>query len=78
MDFFDKQILTALSDGSHSGFADLLGQVCFSHNTLQKHLTRLVAEGFVIKQKDPKSNFGRPKYTPIAAQNLQNQLKFTC
>jgi DNA-binding Lrp family transcriptional regulator len=41
MDFFDKQILMALKEGSRKGFDELLSQVGFSHNTLQKHLTRL-------------------------------------
>ena len=34
MDFFDERILTALKDGKPRGFAVLLGEVGFSHNTL--------------------------------------------
>jgi predicted ArsR family transcriptional regulator len=62
MDFFDQRILAALKDGKPHGFTALQSQAGFSHNTLQQHLTRLVEKGLVIKEKDPASGFGRPKY----------------
>ena len=43
-------------------FTAFQSQLGFSHNTLQHHLTRLVEKGLIIKEKDPASGFGRPKY----------------
>jgi DNA-binding HxlR family transcriptional regulator len=62
MDFFDQRILAILKDGKPYRFSALQSQVGFSHNTLQQHLTRLVEKGLIMKQKDPASGFGRPKY----------------
>lgn len=62
MDFFDERILTVLGDGKSRTFSLLLSLVGFSHNTLQKHLCFLAANGFVIKEKDPKKGFGRPRF----------------
>ena len=63
MDFFDERILTELRDGNPSTFAALLSRVGFSHNTLQEHLERLTAKGFLVKQKTTAHGFGRPKFT---------------
>jgi DNA-binding Lrp family transcriptional regulator len=60
MDFFDERILEALKDGSQRTFPALLGQVGFSHNTLQHHLKRLTAKRVVIKQKTRINGFGSP------------------
>ena len=38
MDFFDERILARLRDGKPRGFTVLLGEVGFTHNTLQQHL----------------------------------------
>jgi hypothetical protein len=38
MVFFDERVLTALKDGKPRSFTTLLGEVGFSHNTLQQHL----------------------------------------
>ena len=62
MDFFDQRILAALEDGKPWSFSALQGQVGFSHNTLQQHLKRLVEKGLVLKEKDPASGFGRPRF----------------
>jgi predicted ArsR family transcriptional regulator len=62
MDFFDQRILVALKDGKPWSFSALQGQVGFSHNTLQQHLKRLVEKGLVLKEKDPSSGFGRPRF----------------
>jgi predicted ArsR family transcriptional regulator len=62
MDFFDQHILSALKDGKPHSFNALQSQVGFSHNTLQQHLKRLVEEGFVLREKDPESGFGRPRF----------------
>jgi len=48
MDFFDERVLAALKDGKPRSFATLLGEVGFSHNTLQQHLDRLVARALVV------------------------------
>jgi len=62
MDFFDERILAALKDGKPRSFATLLGEVGFSHNTLQQHLEHLVAQGFVVKEKAASNSFGRPRF----------------
>jgi DNA-binding Lrp family transcriptional regulator len=49
MGFFDERILEVLKDGSPRTFLALLGQVGFSHNTLQNHLERLTGKRLVIK-----------------------------
>ena len=61
MDFFDQRILAALKDGKPKDFNTLLGEVDFSHNTLQLHLRRLVAKGLVLREK-PSKGLGRPKF----------------
>jgi predicted ArsR family transcriptional regulator len=63
MDFFDQRILAVLKDGKPRGFTAILKEVGFSHNTLQQHLRRLVEKGLVLKEKDPASGFGRPRFT---------------
>jgi len=63
MDFFDGRILTELRDGTPRTFAVLLSQVGFSHNTLQHHIERLTAKGFIVKQKIRVDGFGRPRFT---------------
>jgi predicted ArsR family transcriptional regulator len=62
MDFFDERVLAALKDGKRKGFTTLLGEVGFSHNTLQQHLERLMAQGLIIREKVAANRFGRPKF----------------
>ena len=62
MDFFDERVLAALKDGKPRSFTALLGQVGFSHNTLQQHLGQLMAQGFVLREKVAANGFGRPKF----------------
>jgi len=62
MDLFDQRVLAELKDGKPWSFTLLQNQVGFSHNTLQQHLKQLVEKGLVLKEKDPASGFGRPKY----------------
>jgi predicted ArsR family transcriptional regulator len=62
MDFFDQRILAALKDGKPKDFNALLGEVGFSHNTLQMHLRKLTANGLVFREK-PAKGLGRPKFT---------------
>ena len=62
MDFFDERILAALKDGKPKSFAALLCEVDFSHNTLLRHLERLAAQGFVVKEKAASNSFGRPRF----------------
>jgi DNA-binding Lrp family transcriptional regulator len=50
MDFFDERVLATLKDGKPRGFTALLGEVGFSHNTLQQHLERLMAQGLIIRE----------------------------
>ena len=63
MGFFDERVLAMLKDGKSKDFASLLGEVGFSHNTLQQHLIRLTARGLVVREKAAGNNFGRPKFT---------------
>ena len=70
MDFFDERVLTALKDGKPRSFTTLLGEVGFSHNTLQQHLDRLDARGLVVKEKMALNSLGKPKiayYVPSTA-----------
>jgi predicted ArsR family transcriptional regulator len=62
MGFFDECILAVLKDGKLRSFITLLGEVGFSHNTLQQHLDRLVARGLVVKEKMFSNSLGRPKF----------------
>jgi predicted ArsR family transcriptional regulator len=62
MDFFDERVLAALKEGKPRSFITLLGEVGFSHNTLQQHLDRLVARGLVVKEKMASNSLGRPKF----------------
>ncbi|MCJ7429718.1 helix-turn-helix domain-containing protein [Candidatus Bathyarchaeota archaeon] len=62
MDFFDERVLAALKDGKPRSFTTLLGEVGFSHNTLQHHLDHLVARGLVVKEKMASNGLGRPKF----------------
>jgi predicted ArsR family transcriptional regulator len=63
MDFFDERVLAALKDGKPRSFTALLGEVGFTHNTLQHHLHRLAPRGLVVKEKMASNNLGRPKFT---------------
>ena len=62
MDFFDERILAALKDGKPRSFTTLLSEVGFSHNTLQQHLERLMAQSLIIREKVAANGFGRPKF----------------
>jgi len=62
MDFFDERILAVLKDGKPRSFTTLLGEVSFSHNTLQQHLERLMAQGLIVREKVAENSFGRPKF----------------
>ena len=62
MDFFDECILATLKDGKPRDFNTLLGEVGFTHNTLQQHLKRLMAQGLIVREKAAANSFGRPKF----------------
>jgi len=62
MDFFDERILAALKDGKPRSFATLLGEVGFSHNTLQQHIEQLMANALIAREKVAASGFGRPRF----------------
>jgi predicted ArsR family transcriptional regulator len=62
MDFFDERVLATLKDGKLRSFTTLLGEVGFSHNTLQQHLERLMAQGLIIREKVAANSFGRAKF----------------
>ena len=62
MGFFDERILAMLKDGKPRSFTALLGEVGFSHNTLQHHLERLMAQGLIVREKAAANSFGRPRF----------------
>ena len=62
MDLFDERVLAAFKDGKPKSFNALLSEVGFSHNTLQQHLKRLMAECLVLREKVTANGFGRPKF----------------
>jgi predicted ArsR family transcriptional regulator len=63
MGFFDECIVNVLRDGKPRDFHQLLREVDFSHNTLRLHLTRLVNQGLILKEKSPSKGRGRPRFT---------------
>jgi len=75
MDFFDERILAALKDGKPRGFTMLLGEVGFTHNTLQQHLQRLTARSLVVKEKKASNNLGRPKISYRVPSAAAKQVK---
>ena len=74
MDLFDERILAALKDGKPKSCATLLGEVGFSHNTLQQHIERLTAKGLVLRDKVADSGFGRPKFVYHIAARATKQV----
>jgi len=71
MDFFDERILAALKEGKPRSFTALLGEAGFSHNTLQQHHERLMAQGLIVREKAHANSFGRPNFAlSCAIQNL--------
>jgi len=77
MDFFDERVLAVLKDGEHRGFTALLGEVGFSHNTLQQHLERLMAQGLIVREKATANSFGRPKFAYHIAPRATKQVTAT-
>jgi predicted ArsR family transcriptional regulator len=74
MDPFDERILAALRAGQPRTFTALLGQVGFSHNTLQRRLEQLVAKGLVIRRKTSGNGLGRPKFTYLVSSGTRKQV----
>jgi predicted ArsR family transcriptional regulator len=67
MDLFDERILSVLSDGKPKVFAQLLGDVGFSRNTLKLHLKRLTAQSLVVKEKRSRMD-GEGRDAPISCR----------
>jgi len=74
MDLFDERVLAVLKDGKPKSFTTLLGEVGFSHNTLQQHLERLTAKGLVVREKVVANGFGRPKFAYHIASKTAKQV----
>ena len=74
MDSFDQRVLAMLSDGKPKSFATLLGEVGFSHNTLQQHLDRLAARGLVVKEKMASNSLGRPRFAYCVPSTATKQV----
>jgi predicted ArsR family transcriptional regulator len=76
MDFFDERVLAAPKDGKPRGFTALLSEAGFSHNTLQQHHERLMAQGLIVREKATANSFGRPKFALSCA--IQNRKAGHC
>jgi len=74
MDFFDERILAVLRDGKPRRFTVLLGEVGFSHNTLQQHLKCLMAKGLIVREKAAPDNFGRPTFAYLVPSRTSKQV----
>jgi predicted ArsR family transcriptional regulator len=74
MDLFDERVLDALKNGKPRSFASLLGEVGFSHNTLQEHLDRLVARSLVVKEKTASNKLGRPRFNYYVPSTATRQV----
>jgi predicted transcriptional regulator len=74
MDFFDERIFAVLKDSKPKSFTTLLGEVGFSHNTLQQHLQQLTAKGIVLRDKVTDSGSGRPKFAYHIAPRATKQV----
>lgn len=74
MDLFDERVLAVLSDGNPRVFAQLLGEVGFSRNTLKLRLKRLVAQSLVMKEKTVSNGRGRPKYAYSVSSRVRRQV----
>ena len=76
MDLFDERVLAALKDGKPRSFTVLLGEVGFSHNTLQQHLERLRAKGLIVREKATANSFGRPVFAYHVPSGTAKQVSF--
>jgi len=76
MGFFDERVLATLEDGKPRSFTALLSEVGFSHNTLQQHLVRLMAQGLVVREKAAANSFGRPKFAYHVSSKTTKQVSF--
>jgi predicted ArsR family transcriptional regulator len=76
MDFFDERVLTVLKNGKPRSFTALLSEVGFSHNTLQQHLKRLLAQGLIVREKVTANSFGRPKFAYHVPSRTTKQVSF--
>ena len=74
MDFFDECILEALKDGRPRDFKQILRKVDFSHNTLRLHLSHLVDQGLIVKEKPPSKGLGRPKFMYFVPSKVSRQV----
>ena len=76
MDFFDERILATLKDGKPRDFNTVLGEVCFTHNTLQQHLECLMVQGLIVREKVVANSFGRPKFAYHVPSRTTKQVSF--
>jgi len=74
MDFFDECILEAPKDGRPKDFEQILLKVDFSHNTLRIHLSHLVDQGLIVKEKTPSKGLGRPKFMYSVPSEVSRQV----
>jgi predicted ArsR family transcriptional regulator len=74
MDFSDERVLAALKDGKPRSYTALLSEAGFSHNTLQQHLKRLMAQGLIAREKATANSFGRPKFAYHAPSSTTKQV----
>jgi predicted ArsR family transcriptional regulator len=77
MDSFDRLILDSLKDGSAKTFIEILAKGGLSHNTLKRHLQRLMSEDLILRAEKVENRRGRPKYSYTLIQKLRRQVNLT-
>ena len=77
MDSFDQIILASLKDGSPRSFKEILAKGGLSHNTLKRHLRRLMDRGLVLRAEKVKNKRGRPEYSYCLTPKLRQRVNLT-
>ena len=77
MDSFDRLILDSLKDGSSRTSKEILAKGGLSHNTLKRHLQRLMSEGLILRAEKVENRRGRPEYSYNLTPKLSRHINLT-
>jgi predicted ArsR family transcriptional regulator len=77
MDPFDKHILSVLKENKPLGFAQLVREVGFSHNTLRSHLASLEHQDMIAKAETLKKGPGRPVFVYTMPPEIKQRVSLT-
>jgi len=66
--------LASLKDGSPRSFKEILAKGGLSHNTLKRHLRRLMDRGLVLRAEKVKNRRGRPEYSYCLTPKLKQRV----